>query len=117
MKDNLSLDELALDRTLLAAERTYSAWTRTGLAAMGGGLAVVRALVFNSDVHKTVSHIIGGMLVILGAVIFVYAIISYRRICARLSQDALMKNSSGAMILITAALLIIAALIFWLTLQ
>jgi putative membrane protein len=116
MKDNLSLDELALDRTLLAAERTFSAWTRTGLAAMGGGLAVVRALVFNSDVHKVVSLIIGGMLVILGAGIFVYAIVGYRRIYARLTEDGLSKNSSGA-VLITAVLLIVAALVLWIIFQ
>jgi putative membrane protein len=117
MQDNIGRDELASERTLLAAERTFSAWIRTGLAALGGGLAVVRALVFNSDVHRFVSHVIGGLLVIWGASIFIYAIIGYRRTCARLSQDGLSKNSLGAMILITAVLLIIAALVFWITLQ
>ena len=117
MQDNFGRDELASERTLLAAERTFSAWIRTGLAALGGGLAVVRALVFNSYVHKVVSHVIGGLLVIWGASIFVYAIISYRRTCARLSHEGLSKNSLGAMILITLVLLIIAALVFWITLQ
>ena len=64
MQDDLGRDELASERTLLAAERTFSAWIRTGLAALGGGLAVARALVFNSYVHKVVSHVIGGLLVI-----------------------------------------------------
>ena len=114
---NYSLDRLAIDRTLLAAERTFSAWIRTGLAAVGGGLAIARAIVFNSNAHKAVSHIIGGLLVMLGAGIFVYAIISYRRVCVRLSQEGPSKNSSGAMILITAVLMIIAALVFWMIFQ
>lgn len=117
MQDDLGRDELASERTLLAAERTFSAWIRTGLAALGGGLAVVRALVFSRYVDKIVPHVIGGLLVILGASIFVYEIISYHRICKRLSQKGLSKNSLGAMILITAVLLIIAVLVFWITLQ
>jgi len=117
MQDNVDHDELASERTLLAAERTFSAWIRTGLAALGGGLAVVRALVFISYIHKVLSHVIGGLLVIWGAGIFVYAIISYHRTCSRLSHNGLSKNSLGAMILITAVLLIITALVFWITLQ
>jgi len=35
----------ALDRTVLANERTYAAWIRTGLAALVGGLAVERILI------------------------------------------------------------------------
>jgi len=38
----------ALDRTVLANERTFAAWIRTGLAALVGGLAVERILL---DVH------------------------------------------------------------------
>ncbi len=79
MHDDLGRDELASERTLLAAERTFSAWIRTGLAALGGGLAVVRALVYSSSIHKVVSYVIGGLLVIWGASIFVYALISYHR--------------------------------------
>lgn len=117
MQDVSGRDELASERTLMAAERTFSAWIRTGLAAMGGGLAVVRALVFSSNGHKIIAHVIGGLLVILGASIFVYAIMSYRRACARLSQKGISKNSLGAMIVLTALLLIIAALVFWITFQ
>ena len=117
MQIDLDRDKLASERTLLAAERTFSAWVRTGLAAMGGGLAVVRALVFNSHVHKVVAHVIGGLLVMLGAGIFVYAIFSYRRACVRLSQKGVSKNSLGTMMLMTAFLLIITSLVFWITFQ
>jgi putative membrane protein len=117
MQENLGHEELASERTLLAAERTFSAWIRTGLAALGGGLAVARALVFNSQVHQVLAHVIGGLLVIWGAGVFIYAIIRYHRTCARLSQEGLSRNSLGVMILMTAILLIIAALVFWITLQ
>ena len=117
MQEEPGHDALDSERTLLAAERTYSAWIRTGLAALGGGLAIVRALVDSSDESVAVSHVIGGMLVILGVGIFIYAILSYHRSCVRLSQKGLSKNSLGAMVLITIFLLIIAGLVFWLTLQ
>ncbi|MHB1038550.1 MAG: YidH family protein [Pirellulales bacterium] len=117
MQESRGRDELASERTLLAAERTFSAWIRTGLAALGGGLAVARALVFKSNEHQAVARVIGWLLVIWGASIFVYAIIGYRRTCARLSQEGVPNNSLGAMILMTAMLLIIATLVFWITLQ
>ena len=80
---------------------------------IGGGLAVACALVFKRYAHQVLAHVIGVLLVIWGASIFVYAIFSYRRTCARLSQEGLSRNSLGAMILMTAMLLIIATLVFW----
>ena len=117
MQEHLGRDELASERTLLAADRTFSTWIRTGLAGVGGGLAVARVLIFKSYEHQVVAHVIGALLVIWGASIFVYAIISYRRTCVRLSQEGLSRNSLGAMILMTAMVLIIATLVFWITLQ
>jgi putative membrane protein len=117
MQANWGHEELASERTLLAAERTFSAWIRTGLAAVGGGLAVARALVFKSYAHQVLAHVIGGLLVIWGASVFVYAIASYRGTCVRLSQEGVSRDSLRAMILMTAMLLIIATLVFWITLQ
>ena len=117
MQENSGPDELASERTLLAAERTFSAWIRTGLAGVGGGLAVVRLLIFKSYEHQVVAHVIGALLVIWGASIFIYAIIDYRRTCARLMQAGPSKNSLRAFLLMTTVLLIVAALVFWITLQ
>jgi len=116
MQGNFRQEELASERTLLAAERTFSAWIRTGLAALGGGLAVARALVFNSYAHEVAARVIGVLLVSWGAGIFVYALISYHRTCVRLSQENRSRNSLGIMILMTIILLIIAILVFWITL-
>ena len=43
--DILHRRKLAADRTLYAAERTYAAWMRTGLAALGGSVAAKPLLV------------------------------------------------------------------------
>lgn len=117
MPENSSPDELASERTLLAAERTFSAWIRTGLAGVGGGLAVPRLLISNSYEHQIVAHVIGALLVLWGASIFIYAIIDYRRTCIRLMQKGPSKNSLRALLLMTGVLLIIAALVLWITLQ
>jgi putative membrane protein len=117
MQENSCRDELASERTSLAAQRTFSAWIRTGLAGVGGGLAVPRVLKFNSDEHLFVAHVIAALLVIWGVSIFIYAIIDYRRTCMRLRQEGPSKNSLRALLLMTAVLLIIAALVFWIALQ
>jgi hypothetical protein len=61
--------------------------------------------------------VIGGLLVIWGASIFVYAIVGYRRTCVRLAQEGPSKNSLRALMLMTAMLLIVATLVFWIMLQ
>jgi putative membrane protein len=117
MRANKHSEDLASERTLLAAERTYSAWIRTGLAGVGGGLAVARALVFQSQAHQIAAHLVSGALVILGAAMFVYAIVAYRQTCARLAHAGLANNSIRALGAMTVVLLMVAALIFWITLQ
>ena len=113
MEDTRNRDELALQRTLLAADRTFSAWIRTGLAGIGGGLAVARLLTFNSYENQLVANIIGVLLVIWGACIFIYAIYDYRRTCVELKQKGLMKNSLNPMLLMTVVLLIVALMVLW----
>jgi putative membrane protein len=68
MQVNRNHDVLASERTLLAAERTFSAWIQTGLAGVGGGLGVSRALVFQSYAHQLAAQVVSGALVIGGQV-------------------------------------------------
>ncbi|MFO7916911.1 MAG: DUF202 domain-containing protein [Anaerolineae bacterium] len=117
MQEHLGERGLALERTLLAAERTFSAWIRTGLAILGGGLAIAGALPVKGYLHYVVAHVIGGLLVILGAGIFVYSIIGYRRTYRRLAEGDFSRSSLVAVTLMTAMLLVIAMLIFWFTFQ
>lgn len=109
-------EQLASERTLLAAERTYSAWIRTGLTAIGGGLAIARVLVLKSHAHELLAHAIGGLLVVWGASVFIHAIVSYHHTCKKLSQVGPFRNSLGPIKVMTATLLVIAALVFWITL-
>ena len=106
-------EALALERTLLAAERTFSAWIRTGLAGVGGGLAVARALVFQSHAHQVAAQAIGVLLVIWGASIFVYAIVDYRSMYQRLTRESSIKRSSLGLTLMTALMLIVCMLVLW----
>jgi len=111
MQPDQDRDVLASERTLLAAERTFSAWIRTGLAGVGGGLAIARALAFQSYAHQVTAQAIGVLLVIWGASIFVYAIVDYRRIYLRLTQESTSKKSLGALMGMTGMLLIVALLV------
>lgn len=45
--DNPTVDkhDYAIDRTVLANERTYAAWIRTGLAALAAGIAIEKFLI------------------------------------------------------------------------
>ena len=115
--EKLGVEQLASERTLLAAERTFSAWIRTGLTAIGGGLAVARVLVFKSHAHELLAHAIGGLLVVWGASVFIHAILSYHHTCKRLSQEGVSRNSLGAIKMMTATRLVIAALVLWITLR
>ena len=72
---------LAQERSYLADLRTFQSWIRTGLAAVGGGLALMRLLIFQSFTHQLLSQISGGILVLLGILIFILSYIDYRNSC------------------------------------
>lgn len=111
-----SSDEMAQLRTLLAAEKTYAAWIRTGLACIGGGLAVIKLFLFKIPLHQTVAHITGQVLIIVGGLTFIFAAWNYRRTYAAMNIEKGKMPSLGlTSILITLGLLIISVLVLWLT--
>ena len=117
MKENFTIDELSMARTILSAERSFSAWIRTGLAALGVGVAVARALIFKTYTHQVIANLIGALLIVLAAIMFSYGLMSYHRIHTRLSKAGFLKKSLGAMILMTGILLIITALVLFITIK
>lgn len=71
-------NELAENRTLQAAERTYAAWIRTGFTIAGAGWTFGTTLQ-NSE-NSTAALLIGGTLIILGLLCFVYAWLGFKAV-------------------------------------
>ena len=74
--------DFAEDRTLLANERTFAGWIRTGLAAVGLGIA------FNALFGKLspawLARAIASLFILVGLVIFYLAQRNGSAVCARL---------------------------------
>ncbi len=107
---------LTEQNTLLAAERTYSAWVRTGLAFVGGGLAVGKALPQDNPLAHTLAIIAGLLLVLVGLMVFFFAARDYHRVCSRLAQFSLKPRLLPFIGLVTGLLFISTAIIFFLIL-
>ena len=104
------LTDSAPRRTWLAAERTYLAWLRTGLGALGIALAVGRLLPALIDS----SHVAFGLLGIgYGALgIFLLVIAAYRsqRVRTALEADRPLPTDAWTMWVLTVASLVLALL-------
>lgn len=109
-------NSLAEERTLLAAERTFSAWIRTALAAMAGGLAVMRLISFKSEFHRILAHILGETLIIWGCVIILLSSIDYKQTRHKLVLAKNYKSSKLGYLIIVIPLLLMSALLIWVTL-
>lgn len=107
--------KLAQERTLLACERTFSAWVRTALAAMAGGLAILRLISFKTDLHRMVAHGIGHMLIIWGCLIIILAAMDYKRTHAKLELTRNYKSSLTGYLIMVVPLLIISTLLILIT--
>ncbi len=76
--------------TILANERTFSAWVRTGIAAELGGLAVSRFLILGLIHYRWVARAIGVILILVGIVIYIIALLSYRK-----ALEGIQTNETG----------------------
>lgn len=75
---------LALDRTVLANERTFQAWIRTGLSALAAGLGVAKFLQDTMPVWMLLA--IAIVLILLSIAAFLQASWRYRHLHVRMAD-------------------------------
>lgn len=103
----------ALDRTVLANERTYAAWIRTGLTALAAGVAIEKFMV---DVIPAWGiRTIAVILIVFSAVAFFVAAWRYTHLGVRLGEADVkavpeMLTTAVSVILILCSLLALAGL-------
>lgn len=105
-------NDLAENRTLQAAERTYMAWIRTGFSIAGVGWTFSQLL--RDSENFQVALFIGGTLIVLGLMCFIYAWIGYKSVFDYIKNsfvDNEMKNYLFRMNLLTVSILLIVLFI------
>lgn len=102
------LEESAPRRTLLAAERTYLAWLRTGLGALGLAVAVGRLLPALIDASHLAFGILGAGYAAFGVLILVLAVFRAQRTRAALVARRSMPADFWAIWLLTVSSIVLA---------
>lgn len=99
---------LAEDNTVLANERTYTAWVRTGLAALAAGVAFEQFL--TTAMPDWAIRGIALILIVFSACAFVLAVWRYARVGMRLKEADVATLHVATLILLGAALVACSAL-------
>lgn len=104
------------ERTLLAAERTFSAWLRTALAGMAGGLAILRLIAFKTETHRIIAHIIGEILIVWACGLVIFSSIDYKKMRDKLADVQDTKSYPLILFAVILPLLVVSLLLVWITL-
>jgi putative membrane protein len=105
--------DLAQQRNLLANERTFSAWLRTGLSAVVAGLGIARLLDYSGMLW--IARAIGAILILTGGGIYAIALWRYCQDCRHPAREGVRTTPIWLMTILVAALLLSALLAFvWL---
>ena len=102
------LRDSAPRRTWLAAERTYLAWLRTGLGALGMALAVGRLLPALIDASHLAFGLLGGGFAVLGVFLLVLAAYRAQRTRTALEAGTPLPTDFWAVWVLTAASCVLA---------
>jgi putative membrane protein len=99
--------EWAKHRTLLANERNFSAWIRTGFAAIGGGLAVAE---FLDGGDSPIARIVGTILIGVGVAVCGLALWRYNQISDVMQAEGLRVTPQWVVYLVVGGLTLAALL-------
>lgn len=99
-------NELAADRTVFAAERTYAAWVRTGLTALASGVGTRKLL--EGQVPEWVIMLGGSVLVAFSAFSFGAAVWRELYPGAKPPQSDVPRLHPAILIAVNASLIIVA---------
>ena len=102
------LTDSAPRRTWLAAERTYLAWLRTGLGALGLALAVGRLLPALIDASHLAFGVLGAGYAVLGVFLLVMAAYRAQRTRAALATGQPLPLDLWVVWVLTAASIVLA---------
>jgi inner membrane protein YidH len=91
-----------LERTLLASERTYLAWWRTGVAALAAGFAVGRIVPEVVDGTDWPYIALGAGLVAAGLVAIVYGLARWRELDEALREGRQPRTAGKVILAMTA---------------
>lgn len=113
---------LAKNRTLQAAERTYAAWVRTGFTFAGAGWTLAQAL--QNTESNEFALLIGGALIILGLLSFVYAWFGFKSVYDYLKESMEEEDASKypftmnltTVTIISVVLFVVFVIGFWMLL-
>jgi putative membrane protein len=108
-KEDSPLADSAPRRTWLAAERTYLAWLRTGLGALGLALAVGRLLPALVDADHVAFGLLGAGFAALGVFLLVLAAYRAQRTRAALAAGRPLPLDVWAIWVVTALSIVLAA--------
>jgi putative membrane protein len=99
----------AVERTLLAKERTFSAWMRTGLSTIAVGFAIVKLL--EGMGTPWIIHTAGAVLIFTSSAIQVMGFLGYRDTFRKLQEEGVEARSLWFIGFISAAVLFSSGLV------
>ena len=103
--------DLAVQRNIMANERTYSAWVRTGVSSVLAGLAIVK-FIGQRDQTSFYSVFIGILFILAGIFIFILGYVNFMKNLKELEYNKQrLTKLSRYLIFITIAMIISALLI------
>lgn len=98
----------AHERTRLAKERTFSAWFRSGLSAVGVGLGLVK--LFPSVEPRWMMQVIGILFIGTGGIVFLMGYKTYHNVMKKLEKEGFEGIPSIFMGMLTSMMLLAAML-------